>query len=328
VAGRSGLIWLLKLAVSAALLAFVLRRAPLADIADSLGHADLRWFAAALGLTAVIQGLAAHQVAVLFRAIGASLSTRRILRINLGTDFYALFLPGYLAGGVLRWYKLTKAGSPPMDTLAVVVVNRLLETTVLVAFAGLFWWMEPLPGAPESGRIALILAGGGLLLAHLVVLDRRLARSFGRLVAPREGSRHLLAVRRRLAELAAALEGLGGIPVGIAVRVLLLALLRNVISVFMFHCLALSLDLPVSIANTGFARSVILLLMLLPITVAGLGLREGGFFYVLSRFGAASGGAVAMSFLLLANDLAVKLVGGALELKDWLRRRGAQEDAR
>lgn len=61
-------------------------------------------------------------------------------------------------------------------------------------------------------------------------------------------------------------------------------------------------------------------LMLLPISVAGIGLREGGYVGLLALFGVSSDTSLALSFTFLGYALFGALLGGALELMPARRR--------
>jgi uncharacterized membrane protein YbhN (UPF0104 family) len=62
------------------------------------------------------------------------------------------------------------------------------------------------------------------------------------------------------------------------------------------------------------------LLMLLPISVAGLGLREGGYVGLLALFGYKASAALSLSFAILGASLVAALVGGGLELVEAMGR--------
>lgn len=316
--GRRGWSWLPKLAVSAALLAFLLSRIPIAEIADSLRAARPWLLAGCLLLTAPIVAMTAWQMQLLLRAAGARLTVLATLRVNVVTEFYAFFLPGYLSGAAVRWYRLTRCGSPPMPTLAALVYNRLVSATVIAASGFVLWLLAPVErGGPA---VAWTLAALALALAGLqiVLFERRLAARVRAWAERRSGSRWTGRALRRLAELAAGAGTLAALAPRTRAAVYAICLLRQVVAIAVFYGFAASLSLGIDWTRAGFARAVAILMTLVPISFAGVGVREGGLVLVLTSFGVPAGAAAALSLVLLLRDMLMRLVGGALELRGWL----------
>ena len=90
-----------------------------------------------------------------------------------------------------------------------------------------------------------------------------------------------------------------------------------------FLCFARSLDIELCFVHIGWIRSVVAVLMMRPISFAGLGLREGSLVLLLPPYGVAESDAVALSLLLFANNVAIKLLGGLVELRYALQHRTA-----
>jgi hypothetical protein len=83
--------------------------------------------------------------------------------------------------------------------------------------------------------------------------------------------------------------------------------------------LAQALDLETGLVSMGWIRSCILIPTILPVTVAGLGLREGASILLLGLFGVSEDRALAFGLLIFAvTALAVGMVGGLLESWRWL----------
>jgi hypothetical protein len=88
---------------------------------------------------------------------------------------------------------------------------------------------------------------------------------------------------------------------------------------------ALSIELP--FAAFGWMRSVSAVVTLIPISISGLGLREGTTVALLAERGVPHTPAFAFSLLVFGvTILAIGLVGGLLELTHWLAPRPATEE--
>ena len=79
--------------------------------------------------------------------------------------------------------------------------------------------------------------------------------------------------------------------------------------------------------NIGWVRSVVLLIGMLPVALAGFGVREGSLIAALQPYGVTAAQAVALSFLLFGRDLLSAAVGGLAEARSFLRRPGRSHDA-
>ena len=146
--GRHWTSWL-GMAVSLGLLGLVLASQPLDGFLAVLRQAMLWPVLLAFALTVPMALLRAWQTSCLARLQGMRVGFGPLLGLQLATSFYGLFLPGVVAAGVLRWYRLARLGGNPQATLALVVFSRLLEIEVALLLGLLFWFLDPAaPGWP------------------------------------------------------------------------------------------------------------------------------------------------------------------------------------
>lgn len=82
-----------------------------------------------------------------------------------------------------------------------------------------------------------------------------------------------------------------------------------------FYCLVANYG-PISIKTAALTQPVIMLLNMLPITVAGLGLREGAAILLLTPFSVAASAAFASAFLLFLLNTALPGIVGMILLFD------------
>jgi uncharacterized membrane protein YbhN (UPF0104 family) len=92
-----------------------------------------------------------------------------------------------------------------------------------------------------------------------------------------------------------------------------LAAFENLIGVAVVLLLAASIGVEVPFLTLGWIRSVVQLLDNLPLSIAGLGVREASLLVLLEPYGVAGERALALAFLLLGRSLLLGLVGGVLE---------------
>jgi hypothetical protein len=100
----------------------------------------------------------------------------------------------------------------------------------------------------------------------------------------------------------------------------LLALVFHALCVAIQWLLGQGLHIALTWGEWAIVYAGVSLLVLLPISIAGIGLREGGYVGVLALFGIASGSALAISFAVFGFTLLGAAIGGALEACAALRR--------
>jgi uncharacterized membrane protein YbhN (UPF0104 family) len=104
-------------------------------------------------------------------------------------------------------------------------------------------------------------------------------------------------------------------------RVTLIALATQVLGVAAYALIAEALQLGVSWVTVGWVRSLMITATMVPISIAGIGLREYAALLLLGSFGVDPTAAVAFAALvLLVTTVSVALIGGGLELVGALRR--------
>jgi glycosyltransferase 2 family protein len=313
--------WLLKATVSAGLLFLVFRSVPLSAIWSTLRQARLWDVAAGLLLAVPITIMGAIRLQVLLGSIGVTVPLREVLRINLTSNFYSLVLPGFLSPGVLRWYRLNRAGSSGAHTFAVLLLSRLIETTIVVFSALVFWSIE---GKPGDERIMVPLFAAvllGLGAVYLIGFNRATAERFRTSLSGPRAAGVPAAVRRPLLALGDAIRDLGHPLARSRAQVIGLSLVSHLLGILLFIFFARALDIALSLSAAGYTRSMLLLAGMLPLSIGGFGVREGGMILLLRPYGVAPERAVALALLLLGRDLIGIGVGGWLELRPWLSRR-------
>lgn len=321
---RIGLGWLARLLVSGGLLWFILARISFGSVVEVLLR--VQWFPLAVGIGFILLTTyaAAIQLKMLTDRQGMTRPLGELVAINLATSFYGLFLPGYLAGGVLRWYKLARSEQRPLEALATLVYNRLLELAAAVGLGLVFWLADPLARSSWLVPVVFALLLLGLVGFQGVVAYPPLTTALVRLLH-RTGIPRLAPARVRARARAAFETGtrLGRVSPATLAAPAAVCVARHLLGVLLFMCFARALGLPLTFTNLGWVRSVLLLVGLLPVSLGGLGVREGSLVVLLHPYQVPAADALAFGFLLFARDLLTGAAGGLLEARAFLALRTA-----
>jgi len=303
--------WIFKWALSVALLALVLWYVPLREIGRELGHAKPGWVISGFGLFLVMRMTSAYRMRLITRRQEMSLSTFEIFKIGLVTSFFGLFLPGYIAGGAIRWHMLSRKDKKGVQALVSVVFDRVNDTIVLMSLGcvGLLAASPPSvsPVVPWilAGSLVFLLAVYAMFLnAWTTRLTLRIAEVLGPYRRPRF---HSLVTR-----LIDSMQRFHRFHGGVRVRLWGLSLIHHALGTLVYFLLAGAIDLGLSYTDCAWLRALLHLLFLLPLTVSGIGVRESALVVLLLPLGISSVQAVAYSFLLMAGLLLMASIGGLL----------------
>ena len=310
---RRRLLAVVRCAIALAILAWLFHAVSPASVLDAAASA-----APAALLGAFLFALLAHAVVAdrlrrLVTALGMRLSTLNLLQINLATVFYGLILPaGNVTGIIARFYRMSRH-EPNYAAIAVALAFERVVTTLTLCLIGIAFWLVDWP-ADWLALVLMLSALAALLVLHaalftapppaLARLRDRLGRWWpDRLTSLREALRHSRDLSR-----------------GIVAKVFVLSVLTHGLGVIAYGLVASALELDLSLATIAWTRSAAVLIAILPISVAGLGVREGAMVVLLAPYGIAAADALTYALLVFATTiLAVGLVGGLIEAVRLLR---------
>jgi uncharacterized membrane protein YbhN (UPF0104 family) len=258
-------------------------------------------FAVPAALLFVNAGLHSLRLVVLLGGLGVRARVRDAFSAIVQAQFAGLVLPRG-GGDVVKVAWLAKATGRLDAVLAALAVARLIEVVpwLLLLLYGLAWGLAgayPLLGTSAASFAALFAAG----LAVAVLVARLGDRLAARLPIGREPALRF----------ARALRALTAAPRALALASLLVVptAALNVLSVWLvLRGYGVPMPLSEAAAVVPAADTVISL----PVTVAGLGLREGVFVTFLAPWGVPESRAVAAAFTRWTGELARAAVGGVL----------------
>jgi uncharacterized membrane protein YbhN (UPF0104 family) len=316
----------LRLLLSAVIVWVLFTRIPVTEVGRVLRSVNGGFVALAIALVPLFTYVGAAQQRVLTMHQGLTLSTPRILEINVAAQFYGLFLPGYLAGGVLRWYRMSRGGRA-VGALAAIAFNRLLETLVILLLGVAMWLLAQPPWVDARFTAIMLAALAGVAILVVALFDGRLASFMGARFASGEWRLLPHAARAKLAESIRAAERFGTMPAGDVRRLAVLVLLRQALEFTSFVLMAWAVGIHLPLPALGWIRSFMALALMLPIAFAGIGVREATLLLALQPYGVGAESAIALAALLLARYLLAALGGGLWELKGLLFGHRASSDA-
>jgi hypothetical protein len=272
------------------------------DLPD-LSLSTAAWIAGAAVLTLLGIFLSALRWQAVLSVLGQPSGIRRLLSFYLAGQFVANVLPTTIGGDVLRVSRLSRETGESPTSFASVVLERLTGWLVLpvMTFVGL----ALNPGLRHLGRAtqtAVAFAGCTLVLLTLLILAVASHRVKGELDELTGWRRFLAAVRLGLDQFR--------LHPTTALNVVAVGFLYQTVLVLAAVMAARAVGIPAAgpTALLAFLPAV-LIGQALPISISGLGVREGLFVIFLQPLDVPSEQAVALGLLLYVLNLLVSLLG-------------------
>ena len=300
-----------KWVLSLLLLALVLAYVPLEDVGRELANAKPLWVIGGIGLVFIMRLTSAYRMNIITRHQGMSLSTIDIFKIGFVTTFFGLFLPGYIAGGAIRWHMLSRKDKKGAEAIASIAFDRVNDTIVLLLLGSIgLIAAYPTPVSPvvpwilTATLVALVFLYAVLLSPQATRLSIKITTLLGLYQRP-----FFNKIFTRLTDSMARFDQFSVI---VRLQLWCLSLLCHVLGTLVFVLMAGALDLGLSFADCAWLRAILFLLFMLPLSVSGIGVRESALVVLLAPFGITSAQAVAYSFLMMAGLLIMAGIGGLL----------------
>ncbi len=299
---------LFRLAVAVGLTAFVLSKSHPGDVFRATASADWRWIAAAIALVLVDRTLMAYRWLALLVVLspGTRPPFGATLRVFFVSTFVGTFLPS-VGGDVYRAYALARLRVSAPEAAASVLMDRMLGVlSILIAGVAALVvarGMELDPGI----FITLGVAALACVVAGVVVFSDAAEATAARIVARIPQAR----AQRVSTSLLDAMRRYSSVR-GTLVNVLFGSIVVQVIRILQAYCLGRALGIDTELSVYFVLIPIVLLIMLLPITVNGLGTSQAAFPWLFGQAGVAAAPAVALSILFVALGIVGNLPGGIL----------------
>lgn len=289
-----------RLTISALLLALVARSIDWEVLDERLSGATWGWFA--LGTAIVLLALLVGGVRWHALLHHADLRTRpgETLRAYGIGIFSNNFLPTAFGGDAVRAWIVGRSGPPLARALTSVFVDRAAGLAALFALG---WLGVALSSVVVPRQVAapfvIATASGAVAAVVLVALLRR--RGLSRLLPT--------VLQPWASEVAATLRKYGR-DHRLQVEVLVLSLTFQGFMVTALWTLSEALQLDLSPAILALVMPLVLIATLMPVSVAGFGVREGAYVVLLGEVGVSAGDATLLSLFSIASLAIASLPGG------------------
>jgi hypothetical protein len=281
-------------------------RFDLGKAAELISHANLPLIAATLLVLSIASFVVGWRWQLILSAEAPSPGSATLLKIVFVGVFFNQVLPTGVGGDAVRAWRCSRVGVALGAAIRSILLDRACGYLVLVVLyaVGLPSLLHILPDARERSAVLAVLAAGLLGLVALVSLDR-LPRPILRLrlMAP-------------FAELSRAGRRLFTNPRQCG-AVLGLSVITIALTVLAFKFVGDAVGSRLSLGSWMMIVPPVTLIQLMPVSLAGWGVREAALVVMLGSFGVPAEAALAISVLVGLCLILAGLPGGLIWLADW-----------
>lgn len=295
--------------VSVALLYFVVRRVNLEELKSTLQA--LRWWPiiASTAILCLRQPILGYRWKAVLSSMQIDVTVRWGTYWHMVGAFFSMFLPTSIGGDVIRVYQLRRRTRRTADSLASVFVERFLGFSIMFGTVVFGIFARVLKTSMPNLRFAMYallgLYVGVCALLFSPVGERVIVGLFEKLRLPKSGEMvgSFFSSLRRL----------------FRNRIIFLTalLLSAVVQYAMVLCVylnGLSMTLDISFVHYLVAVPIVWLATMLPVSINGVGVREGAFVALFATGTTGRPEALALSFIFFAQTILIAAVGGVLHI--------------
>jgi hypothetical protein len=298
-----------KIAFSVALLWIIFRRIPLEEVRASIRGADPAWLLAAAGMLLLSNFLGAFQWSRLLHSVQIPIPLWKVLAYYHVGLFFNNFLPANVGGDIARVYDASRYAQTRAAALATVLLDRMIGT---VALAGLAV-VTTLPAIDEFHLVVpYLFVLAFFVLASIMlyaILHPRSLQVVERLMVGVGLGR----LRPALDEFADRLAVFRGRP-RLFLGLLAVALAVQVMRIFVHVLVARALSVPVPLPYFFLFVPLLAVIVSLPISLNGIGVREGAGVLLFGLVGVDRAHAFSLQFTTYLVGVAVSLLGAVVFL--------------
>jgi glycosyltransferase 2 family protein len=298
---------LIRAVISIGLIAWLLSSVDLGQIANQWQR--INWLLLALVIPPihlVCIGLRALRLKMILRGMGLGISAWWLGLAHLKSVFVGTLLPGGISGDLYRTYLVSKTTGQGCESIAAICIEKLvgIVSMLFMSLGGLFWgaYLMSEPGLIQLER-SLRFVWGGLLAGGVLFGAIAYTGQLEKIQLPFQFWPKLSGFLRQILGFFAKSKHL--------FEMIVVSLLIQVAVVAWYFAISAAVHFNTSFLILMLTVPIIEFLLMLPISVSGIGVREVAFVVLLTPFGLTAADAVSFSLLTFTVGTVAKVLSGA-----------------
>lgn len=311
-------VWLIgKIVVSASLIIYFFKKIDIAQVNHCFVTCHISWLLWAIILSFLANAVSTYKWQILLNTVDVKIGFKKLFSLNLVSLFYNLFLPaGPLSGEIIKGIKLTNLCKRGREVLISIAMDRLtgMLALIILALGGIYIQYRLTKDYKLLIWILSILVI--ITLFILFILNKQfasLSEKIGLFIFERKGLRffknyisslwNLLKIYRK------------NTPV--IWKVISYSFIFHLLAIIIYYFVALSIAIQIPFSTFIWITSIVFIIQTLPISISGIGVREGTFIFLLAQYQVPAFQSLALSLIIFGIMILQGLVGGVIEIKNW-----------
>lgn len=318
---KKHLLMLARYVISISLLVILLTTANLGEIWGTLKTSSIIYLVIALLFAFCRVFISAYRWQIMLSPKGIHVPFGSLACFYFVGNFFNMFLPTVLGGDVVRGYELARFSRRAVDSIATVLMERILGflALILICWIALIFGFRNLEGT----NILLVIGVVSVAFIFLMALlsnTRFTARilSLTRIFKRWNIEGALKETYKSLRSFTASKK--------VLLNALVISLLYQFVGIVSTFFISQSLGLGVPFVYFLIVMPIIWVIMMVPISISGLGVREGAFVLFFTQQGVSTENALLLSLLFFALTVVLALVGGLIYAWGGYRRKDLQSE--
>ena len=292
-----------KICVSFFLIIYILQKIDILKLLLTIKSADIHLLIIAFSLHGINKILRTYKWRIILAVQEIYVPFKTLLTFTFTSSFLNVFLPTAYGGDVIRIYDVSKYSNKKLESVTSILVDRGSGTLVLfliAAFALLFGY-----NLIQDIKIVLFIIGVLLLILIFIIIifneKIKIITKIITLVDRKDilknmyNTFHIYRYHKRK-----------------SIEILALSLLAQVIAILYYPLIAYSFGLNVPLVYFLIVIPIITIILVLPISISGIGVREGAFIFFFKNVGVLPHEAVSIALLAFGFSIIWSLIGGVV----------------
>ena len=297
-----------KAIVSIALIWYLLSITEFSAVIASLASASPLWLVLAFVTLILGKIITSYRWQVLLKAQEIDIPLRFLIGSVFVGQFFNSFLPTTIGGDAMRAYDTASLSKDATKSVVSVFADRMIGVFALALLAVIALIIGYFSGQDVSFYLIPVLLVFFLCaLGMLLIFNARLYRLMDKVLR----FFRLDKAAVKLEEAYESFQLLRTVP-GVLLIAFLASLVLQINVILFYYFIGVSLGLGVSFLYFAMIVPVALVVLLVPFSINGIGIREGIFVYLLTGLGVENKDAIALSWLSFGLMLTQGIIGGVV----------------
>jgi uncharacterized protein (TIRG00374 family) len=305
---KNYLTFFIKAVVSIGLIWYLLSKAEFTAVYASLKSAQPFWLLMAFITLNIGKLLTGYRWQILLEVQGIKIPLRSLIASVFVGQFFNSFLPTTIGGDTVRAYDIATQSKESTKSVMSVFVDRLIGVFALALLAIIALLLGYFIGEDVGFYVlpvflVFFICSFGIIIIYnnaLIEIPVRLLRLL-----------RLSNIADKLNEVYQSVHLLKGKP-----RILIIALIVSIVLqinvILFYYFIGVALDLGVSFLYFSLIVPVALIVLLVPFSINGIGIREGIFVFLMTELGVLPKDAIALSWISFGLALTQGIIGGII----------------